>query len=317
MFGRLSDLLCRINREALRVERPNHVIFLCGGVAAEDEDANVCPSLRDYLFRARRIQRLLNGEIVLAEAAQQLYRDTNYADLITFEEDIARVASIVLVITESAGSLAELGAFASEPIIRDALRIIISEEHFAENSFVRYGPVKRIEDIERSRIGTFPWRRHANSGNIVKSSVAGHFSEIADFINEKTGEIDNSHTYRLIPDKQIFYDILWLLHVLEAVPPGPLYDAVRLIHPNLTDEFIKNKIYCLQICRWVESFSYSGRDYYFLPRTKDPYHYSYVEGKRVRDMDATKVEISLEFREASKLNRNILQRLREKREAFT
>jgi hypothetical protein len=55
---------------------------------------------------------------VLAEDAFRLFRDSDYSDLISFEEDLARIASVVLVIAESAGSLAELGAFASNDTIR-------------------------------------------------------------------------------------------------------------------------------------------------------------------------------------------------------
>jgi hypothetical protein len=68
-------------------------------------------SLRDCLWRVCLLSRRLKGEVVLAEKANQLYRETKYTDLISFEEDIARIASLVLVIAESPGSLAELGAF--------------------------------------------------------------------------------------------------------------------------------------------------------------------------------------------------------------
>lgn len=190
MFDELRDLIGRLDRENLRVEKPDHVVFLCGGIISKVADETAALSLRDYLYRLRKIQNRLDGRIVLAEAAQQLYRDTKYPDLITFGEDIARVASLVLVITESPGSLAELGAFASERIIRDALRVIISEEHFENESFVRYGPVQRIENIDRSRIATFPWKTHKKNGRIVKSTARHHFGEIAQFINDRIREID-------------------------------------------------------------------------------------------------------------------------------
>ncbi|WP_204275442.1 retron St85 family effector protein, partial [Enterobacter hormaechei] len=83
--------------------------------------------------------------IVLAEEANQIYRDTEYSDLITFEEDIARIAAVVLVIAESAGSLAELGAFTANDTIRQALRVVIPDHHETAESFVRYGPIERLK----------------------------------------------------------------------------------------------------------------------------------------------------------------------------
>lgn len=46
--------------------------------------------MRHYLLNERKIGRRLKADIVLAETANQLYRDTAYKDLITFEEDIPR-----------------------------------------------------------------------------------------------------------------------------------------------------------------------------------------------------------------------------------
>lgn len=313
MFGRLADLIAKLDRDNLRVERPDHPIFLCGGVMNTDAKSTSAWSIRDYLVRLRKIQNKLTGEVILAEAAQQIYRETKYPDLITFEEDIARIASLVLVITESAGSLAELGAFASEPVIRDSLRIMISEDHFGQESFVRYGPVKRVEEIDRERIATFPWRNHKKTGNVVKASIASHYNEICDFVNLHTDDVDNSHLYRTIPDKQIFYDILWILNILGAVPPGPLYDAVRLIHDNMSDDDIKNKLFSMRICRWVDLFSYSSKDFYYLPKPQDPYDYRYLPGQRVHNLEGEKMAILQEFKDGAKITPNILKRLQEKR----
>ena len=240
------------------------------------------------------MEKKLGSAIILAETAQQLYRDTHYEDLISFEEDIARIASIVLVISESPGSLAELGAFASEPVIRETLRIIISELHSAAESFVRYGPIKRIENIDRSHIGIFPWRTHRSNGHIVKTSVSPHSKEIIRFIEEKVAAIPNSFAYNTISaEKSAFFDILWLISLFEAAPPEPLYEAVRIIHPALTDQNIRNCLYTLRVCRWIDIFSYAGRDFYYLPVNRDPFEYAFEPGRRVRDVAAKKAIIYL------------------------
>lgn len=222
LFERLLDLHSRIDRDALRVRRPDHVVFLCGGIISADEDNRIALSVRDYLYRIRKISSKLNGKIVLAEKAQQIYRESNYQDLISFEEDVARISSIVLVISESPGSLAELGAFSSEKVIQSALRVIISEDHNQSESFVRYGPIRRVENIDRERIGVFPWRNHKKNGALVKASIEPHYKEMIEFINSKISDISDSYLYRTIEGQSIFYDILWILSLLEAVPPAPL-----------------------------------------------------------------------------------------------
>lgn len=292
---------------------PKHIIFLCGGIISAQEDTKAALSVRDYLYRIRKGHKRLHGAIVLAETAQHLYRDTSYEDLISFEEDIAKVASIVLIISESPGSLAELGAFASEPIIRDSLRLIISEEHNGAESFVRYGPIKRIENIDRERIGIFPWKNHKSNGSIVKASIKPHYTEIIQFINDKTDQIPNSFSYENIPEKKIFFDIIWLLSLFELASPEPLYDAVRILHPDMTDARIRNCLYTLLVCKWINVFSYANKDYYYLPENHDPYEYAFIAGQRIRGVAATKLSIAEEFKNGAGIRKAVLKRLVEKR----
>jgi hypothetical protein len=129
----------------LRVRKPSKFMFLCGGYISRDGRAQ---NLRDYLYRVRRLSNRFN--IVLAERATQLYRDSQYGDLISFEEDIARIASLVLVIAESPGSLAELGAFTANDTIQKSLRVMIQQKYDVEESFVRYGPVERVKKAKRA-----------------------------------------------------------------------------------------------------------------------------------------------------------------------
>lgn len=313
LFEALKELNGRLNREALRVKRPMHSVFLCGGFISPDPKSKSASSVRDYLIRLRQAEKKIKGKVVLAETAQQLYRDTNYPDLISFEEDVARVASIVLVISESAGSLAELGAFASEPVIRPALRIILSEEHHQAESFVRFGPVKRVERDNRDHIGVFPWKTHRINNQLVKSSISNHYSEIVKFINDRISEIPKSFLYSTLNDRAIFYDIIWLLSLLEAVPPVQLYDAVRIIHPDAQDVDIRDKLYILKTIGWINSFAYSNKDYYYLPENSDPYEYAFLDGKRARNVAAIKLDISAEFKKDANISRPVIKRLQEHR----
>lgn len=317
MFDALRDLNVRIDRDSLRVRRPSHSVFLCGGLISKRLDEKAVLSVRDYLYRTRQAGKRLGATVVLAETAQQLYRDTSYSDLISFEEDIARIVSIVLVISESPGSLAELGAFASEPVIRDTLRIIISEDHNSAESFVRYGPIKRIENIDRSHIGIFPWKTHKSNGFIVKASVTPHFKEIVKFIKDKIGDIPSSLAYAtLSKEKARFFDILWLISLLEPAPPERLYEAVRLIHPDMNDGHIRNCLYTLRVCRWIETFSYSGRDYFYLPENNDPFDYAFLTGQRPRDVAVQKLTIVTEFHSAVAIGKAVLKRLQDKRKGM-
>ncbi|MBX9947153.1 MAG: retron St85 family effector protein [Reyranella sp.] len=202
------------------MQPPKKSLFLCGGpIGGTDQPS----SLRDYLFRLRAIENELPAAVVLAEAANQLYRDTHYGDLISFEEDIARIASVVLVIAESPGSLAELGAFASSDPIRKALRVIVQEKYWIQESFIRFGPLKRVHEANENHVGIYPWTVNA-SGQLDVAELNSHYGEIANFVRQQIESVDKTTAYPIDPDTQQFFLLYWIVYLGMAtsldLPPG-------------------------------------------------------------------------------------------------
>lgn len=276
----LDRFLAEINRTKLRVSRPSKFVFLCGGEILKDSAAHAA-NLRDYLWRIKGIG-CKSTAYVLAESAQQLYRDSGYSDLITFEEDIARIASVVLVVSESAGSLAELGAFCSNIVISPVLRVLISESNFAQESFIRWGPVERVRAANRDRVGVFPWMSGGAPGEL-EASVEPSFEDIEKFIDDHIAASSSTMQYPVNPEIAQFYDIMWIIYIADAISPGKLLDALQKIHPTVTQSHIKRKLYTLRVANWVKITPYGGQDYYFLPEQNDPFHYGFVEGTKGKD----------------------------------
>jgi hypothetical protein len=135
----LAPFIGALNLSRLRLGPPRRFIFFCGGRI--DLKSTRPLSLRDYLHREFVGAKAINdAKFVYAESATQLYRDSKYRDLIAFEEDIAQISDIVLIIGESAGSLTELGAFSMNNAIAPRLKIIIQDKYYDSESFIRYGP---------------------------------------------------------------------------------------------------------------------------------------------------------------------------------
>lgn len=274
LVAELRTLYHDLNLEGVRVSRPSRFMFLCGGYISKEADARPA-NLRDYLCRVRSISNRF--DIVLAEKATQLYRDSDYSDLISFEEDIARIASVVLVIAESPGSLAELGAFTANDTIRNALRVVIQEEHEVAESFVRYGPIERIKKAKRSNLAVYPWKNHAN-GTLNIRSARPHYRHIVKFLKEHVTSVPVSTTYDKLGEAQIFYVIYWIIHLCLAVTVTALYSYVKLIFNDVTDDEIRRKLYCMQLAGWIERRPYSNKDYLWTLYDPDPFNYEFKLG---------------------------------------
>ena len=190
----IAEFYNDLNLERLTVIRPSKEIFLCGGVISTEQKAKR-KSVRDYIYKILQRSNRLGANIILAEAANEIYRVADYRDLISFEEDVAKLVSLIVLIAESPGSLAELGAFASIDYIRRKLRVIVKQQHADEISFIRSDPIERLRRDNDTFVGFFPWRTNA-SGLPVVRSLSPHRAQIIGFIKD--------HINRVHPLKRFF-----------------------------------------------------------------------------------------------------------------
>lgn len=281
MSEELAELYDDLNLEKLRAKRPSKLIFFCGGVISPPESKR-SQSLRDYLYRVHSIQKKLDGKIVLAEKANQLYRETTYGDLISFEEDVARIAAVVLVIAESPGSLAELGAFATNHTISRTLRIVMQEKFANIESFIRFGPVERIKKADRGFVGFYPWQLDGK-GQIIIKTAKPHVPYIIEFINEHTKATSATVAFRNLGDSKQFFVFYWVVYLSVAVSLGVLFQYLSRIYPQLEISDLRNRLYCLELAGWISKISYSGKDYYFALSDDDPFDYSFKSNVRQKD----------------------------------
>jgi hypothetical protein len=191
---------------------------------------------------------------------------------------VARIASVVLVIAESAGSLAELGAFASNDTIRQVLRVVIQDEYDKAESFVGYGPVQRVAKAKRQNLGVHPWR--TRTGKLVIASTKPHYVQIKYFIENHVVVISNSMQFMDLFESRPFYVIYWIIYICRAVSPANLLKYVTFIEPDITQPELHRKLYCMIIAKWIGKESYSDKDYYCTKTDNDVFKYAFQRGTK-------------------------------------
>jgi len=138
----IPDLCDEIDLTSLRVYAPTPVIFLCGGQTRIENRPASSESLRDAFERVRLGGTLLRYQVRLAEEVIPFYPKGHYKDLLNFESHIAQICELILLFSESEGSLCELGAFSMEPEIARKMLTVVMRHYYDHQSFVRLGPIQ-------------------------------------------------------------------------------------------------------------------------------------------------------------------------------
>jgi hypothetical protein len=73
-------------------------------------------------------------------------------DLLRLENLLAEGVDAVVILLESAGSIAELGAFCNHRKLAEKLVVVVQEEHRRDHSFIMLGPVRQVRERNRQAV---------------------------------------------------------------------------------------------------------------------------------------------------------------------
>lgn len=162
-------------------------IFLCGGQLSSKED-DCFKSCRDVFYSyVERQDDIVSQNIVLAERIIELFDESKYPDLLTFERDLAAISSLTIIFSESPGAIAELGSFSVLDNIRNRLFLVMHEDYVKnKKSFIWKGPVTYLKDIANENSNSNPvyvynWEKDFSLKEISSESA---FAEASDLHQE-------------------------------------------------------------------------------------------------------------------------------------
>jgi hypothetical protein len=123
-----------------RFRRVGPVVFLCGGMGSQRRD-----TLAKFLRKQLPDLKLFYAEPVWESIAE---RETLGA--LAMESRLAELADLVIIIVESPGTFAELGAFSHSAELREKLLPIIDKQYEGQKrSFIATGPVHWVDAESR------------------------------------------------------------------------------------------------------------------------------------------------------------------------
>jgi hypothetical protein len=144
-----KQLATKIREDIFRpANRYKTTIFLCGA------DINQKDKIRYKIAEALKAWSFsFQYDIIYPEDLfEELLYSSRAKDLLSLENLLAESVDAIVLIPESPGSFAELGAFANDEKLRNKLVCIIERKYKKDKSFINQGPLKLVKKANKSAL---------------------------------------------------------------------------------------------------------------------------------------------------------------------
>jgi hypothetical protein len=218
--GDITDLVDRFDAKSLHVRAPSPIILLCGGPI--DVETPKPESLREAFTLVYGRATLKDYATVTPEEFKIFAPDGNYQDWLSFESEFAQIVDLIVLFSESYGSVAELGAFAMVPEIALRLLVVMDDKNYGDSSFIKLGPVRRLEDKYGKSAVCVLNRQDINISDITKVADVNLDSFAATLVAAVTKrKSDYKERTTFIPDRtgHLIKLIVGLIVSLRRRPP--------------------------------------------------------------------------------------------------
>jgi hypothetical protein len=242
-----NEVLDALKRNEYRFRRMPNVLFLCGGACSDRRDR-----LAEYVRRHRPDTLVFYAEQIWEELSQ-----TPGLSALEMEERLADLSDIVVIVVESPGTFAELGAFSLSERLRKKLLPILESDFRNGTSFIETGPVRWID-----------------ADSLFKPSIWTAHSRILECAAEFRERLDRiSPSPARIPDltQSTKHFVFFVCDIISVFGPCScahlefyLKDLLGIDHPN--------RLIFLRLAvsmKLVREFSIGDAKYYIRPLVND------------------------------------------------
>lgn len=178
-------------------------IFLCGAEKKPGilDNRSIVSSIVDKNIRTKSIY------------SEELFDFLSEFDLLTFEELLLEISTNVVIIVESWGSAAELGAFSFVDENLKKLIVINDEIHITKKSFINDGPLKKIGKYqpEKKKVFFEKFTDHIDRKIlIVSEELSNKLENITSIETMKANPYEINVDLKILEVREVRY-VLWLL----------------------------------------------------------------------------------------------------------
>jgi|GEM_PF-1094065 hypothetical protein len=287
----ISSIDCKSSNIIYNTEDP--VVLLFGGKVAPPKEKPDDPdppykSMRDAIHR-----RCDSFDAYYPENIGDWLHDSTYKNLIDFESDLAAICSLVVIVSESSGSIAELSFFSQHAIAHKTL-VFSTAKHSSESSFINLGIFRYLSDVRMSKkrlpaVKSYPWEINSAS-SITLDMLNDIIKDIEEEIQHlpKKHQLDQSETTHLIAA------IYQVTNIFIALKITEIQTYLEMLEFKFTLGQLKARLFLMQKFRIIEKLQYSDAEYFVIG--KNSYHHmtlstKYSDNKTSKPLDYIRIKM--------------------------
>jgi hypothetical protein len=271
IFEIAKDLRPHIALDKLFIKIESKVIFVCGAKRKS-------PRAKTTTNRTKMIAygeaQLNDFSFFEAERAFEFLKGRIDNDMLSLENAFADYSDCILIILESYGAAAELGAFANNEKTEKLILVVTDKKYEKGNSFIKDGPIRYLQDISDSSAAMY----------VEFKAFETEVQQISDrlrskLIKQKRKSINVSTYYRFkkktYGKHRLFY-LADIISLFSPVSPNELVGILRVIYKksSVSDIDIKIELGILSALQLIKKFEMPDKSelIYRTERKKDLYY---------------------------------------------
>lgn len=292
--GDIVDLVDRIDPGTIHVRAPSPLIFLCGGQTDVKNQKPV--SLREAFTRIYTNKDLSSYYTIMPEDFRVFPPHGQYTDILSFETEFAEIVDLVILFSESQGSFTELGAFSMIKEIADRLLVVIDDENYNADSFIKLGPLLFLQNnIGQSSVCVVN-RNELNIRSIkdvTELNIGVFENRIVAAINARKREVKEPTTFN--PDRpgHIIKLIVGLIQHYGALTLNEIENLVGDFAVKMKAGKLADYLLCAINAEWILKDRRGFVDYYCaVPNKGDALVYKLRKERDIEPRDRWRAQVS-------------------------
>lgn len=170
------------------------------------------------------------------------------------------MASLIIIILESPGSLTELGIFAENKDIKNKILVIVNAKYHSESSFINLGPLRHLELLNDSSVYSYSW---VDNEEKLNESLGDALECIREDALLRLADVSNTIAFNIKNDGHIAFLIFEIIKVLILLKLSEIDSFLKLLKIEIKRDKLKRLIFLLDKLGFIKDKRCGNQVYYY------------------------------------------------------